>query len=163
MTLAQINALDRAGFVDALGWVFEASPWVAERAWARRPFGTLGELHAAMSAVVADAAADEQTALLRAHPDLGSRARMGDASTGEQANAGLTRLDRGEDARLRALTGAYRERFGFPFLYAVKGSTPSQILQALEQRLMREADVEFAEALQQVARIARFRLDGLVL
>ena len=76
MTIADLNARDLDGFVDALGWVFEHSPWVAERAWVRAPFGSLDELHAAMVAAVAAASLDEQLALLRAHPDLGSRARM---------------------------------------------------------------------------------------
>lgn len=104
----------------------------------------------------------EQMALLRAHPDLGTRAGLSDASSGEQAGAGLTQLARDEDERLRRLNAAYREKFGFPFLFAVKGSTPGQILEALEQRLARDADTEFAEALRQINRIARFRLEDLI-
>jgi len=162
VTLGELNASGRDAFVDALGWVFEHSPWVAARAWQRRPFSNLDALHAAMAAEVAAATHDEQAALLRAHPDLGARARMSDASVGEQAGAGLDRLTALEFDRLQRLNTAYRERFGFPFLFAVKGSTKHQILDALEQRLARGRDEEFAEALRQVYRIARFRLEDFL-
>jgi OHCU decarboxylase len=92
VTLAQLNDADRATFTAALAPIFEESSWVAERAWSRRPFSSLEALHAAMMAEVSGAERDEQVALLRAHPDLGSRARMSDASVGEQAGAGLDRL-----------------------------------------------------------------------
>lgn len=161
VTIAELNALERERFVEAIGWVFEHSPWVAGLAWTRRPFGSVDDLHRAMIAAVADADREQQTALLHAHPDLGTRARMSDASVGEQAGAGLDRLTPDDYARLQRLNGAYREKFGFPFLFAVKGSTSQQVLEALEQRLPRQHEEEFAEALRQVYRIARFRLEEL--
>lgn len=115
-----------------------------------------------MVAVVADADPARQLALLRAHPDLGTRARMTDASRGEQVGAGLDRLSAENFATLQRLNTAYRDKFGFPFLFAVKGSTSQQILAALEQRLARDTGEEFAEAMQQVYKIARFRLEELV-
>jgi 2-oxo-4-hydroxy-4-carboxy-5-ureidoimidazoline decarboxylase len=162
MTLDDLNNKDRGGFVEAVGWVFENSPWVAERAWTRRPFETLDALHAAMTSQVAAATAEEQLALLRAHPDLGARAGMSAASTAEQADAGLDTLARPESDRLRALTGAYRDKFGFPFLFAVKGGTKQDILNALETRLAATRDAETSEALRQVYRIARFRLEDVL-
>ena len=162
MTLADLNALDRQEFVNAVGWVFEHSPWVAERAWLRRPFGTLDQLHAAMADEVARGTQQEQLNLLRAHPDLGSRAKMTGASTSEQAGAGLDSLTAVEFARLQQLNGEYRDKFGFPFLYAVKGSTKHDILQALEARTQAAREEEFREALRQVSRIARFRLEDTV-
>jgi 2-oxo-4-hydroxy-4-carboxy-5-ureidoimidazoline decarboxylase len=164
MTLPELNLNDREGFVAALGWIFEDSPWVAERAWDSRPFNTLDELHTAMTSVVARASLDEQLALLGAHPDLGGNrlradATMSDASQREQTGAGLDVLATDELARLRALNSAYRTKFGFPFLYAVKGSTTQDILNALERRLPSTRDAEHQEALRQVYRIARFRLE----
>jgi 2-oxo-4-hydroxy-4-carboxy-5-ureidoimidazoline decarboxylase len=160
--IEELNAADRQRFVEIVGGVFEHSPWVAEGAWPRRPFRDVADLHHAMASVVDASPRERQLALLRAHPDLGSRARMSDASAGEQAGAGLDRLTADEFARLQRLNTEYRRRFEFPFLFAVKGSTKHQILEALEQRLGRDPDEEFAEALRQVARIARFRLDDLV-
>jgi 2-oxo-4-hydroxy-4-carboxy-5-ureidoimidazoline decarboxylase len=162
MTLRELNEKDRNGFVQALGWIFEDSPWVAERAWEKRPFATLDALHGAMTSVVAAATEEQQLALLRAHPDLGARAKMSDASGREQAGAGLDTLTRDELERLRRVNAAYRETFGFPFLYAVKGGTKHDVLNALERRLASPRDIEHQEALRQVYRIARFRLEETV-
>lgn len=169
MTLEDLNAKDLRAFVEAIGWVFENSRWVAERAWARRPFESLDVLHDAMTSEVASATHDEQLALLCAHPELGAvrlnpdpTNNMSHASKREQAEAGLDSLSRSELDRLGALNGAYRDKFGFPFLYAVKGSTKQDILNALETRLPATRDAELGEALRQVYRIARFRLEDVI-
>ena len=159
MTIREVNLLDKAAFINALGWVFEGSPWVADRAFGLRPFRDLEAIHSAMTAAVAGATRDEQLALLRAHPDLGARARMSEASVGEQAGVGLDRLSPVEFHELQRLNTAYRQRFGFPFILAVKGSTKGELVEALEDRLAQSADEEFAEALGQAGRIARFRLE----
>jgi 2-oxo-4-hydroxy-4-carboxy-5-ureidoimidazoline decarboxylase len=162
LTLADLNRGSRQAFVAALGTVIEESPWVAERAWEARPFASLDALHAAM--VDALSAADEaaQLAVLRAHPDLGTRARISPDSAGEQAEAGLDRLTPEEFDELQALNCSYREKFGFPFLLAVKGATRHDIMTAIARRLSASRDTEFSEALRQVARIARFRLESLI-
>jgi len=162
MTLTELNGAGRDRFVAAIGWIFEHSPWVAERAWEHRPFASLDALHARMAAIVADAGEPSQLALLRAHPDLGARARMSDASVGEQAGAGLDSLTPAEFGRLQALNREYRDRFGFPFLFAVKGASKHDVVAALERRRAATREEELAEALRQVARIARFRLEGVI-
>jgi len=162
MTLEELNLMDRDAFTAALGWIFENSPWVAGRAWAQRPFATVDALHEAMVREVTAAGAEAQAALVRAHPDLGARARMSDASVGEQAGAGLDRLTRAEFGCLQRLNAAYREKFGFPFIYAVKGSTKHDILRALEDRLSGDPQAEHAAALAQIYRIAQFRLEDKI-
>jgi urate oxidase len=154
MTLNQLNHCDKEGFINSLGWIFEDSPWVAERTWAERPFPDTATLHRAMVKQVEQATSDEQIALLRAHPDLGARARMSAASQQEQSGAGLSQLTP-DDIRCLA---DYRQRFGFPFLFAVKGSTKQQILESLKGRLDSSPEEELQEALRQVYRIAGFRL-----
>jgi 2-oxo-4-hydroxy-4-carboxy-5-ureidoimidazoline decarboxylase len=154
MTVEQINTLSRAEFVEQLGWVFEHSPWVAERAWERRPFASLEALHAAMTAVVKSATRDQQLKLLRAHPELGSRAPMSQASTSEQAGAGLDSLDWCLPDYLRR----YREKFGFPFIYAVKGGSVDDLLLDLSIRVDDAPQQELQQALHEVGRIAWFRL-----
>jgi 2-oxo-4-hydroxy-4-carboxy-5-ureidoimidazoline decarboxylase len=158
MTLEALNAMDQDAFIASLGWIFEGSPWVAERAWASRPFSDWNALHRAMVCEVQSAAFDEQLALLRAHPDLGTRARLSDASASEQAGASLDQLTHDEFDLFNRLNTSYKEKFGFPFLFAVKGSSKHGILQALEHRLPSTYEDEFAEALRQVYRIAEFRL-----
>jgi 2-oxo-4-hydroxy-4-carboxy-5-ureidoimidazoline decarboxylase len=154
MTREKVNALSRAEFVEQLGWVFEHSPWVAERAWEQRPFASVEALHAAMTAAMKAASRDRQLRLLRAHPELGSRQPMSQASTGEQAGAGLDSVDWFLPDSLRR----YREKFGFPFIYAVKGGTVNDILLALSIRVDDPPQQEFQQALHEVSRIAWFRL-----
>jgi 2-oxo-4-hydroxy-4-carboxy-5-ureidoimidazoline decarboxylase len=154
MTLEALNAMDEAAFVNNVGWVFEHSPWVAERAWASRPFADAASLHHAMVAQVESASPEEQLALLCAHPDLGTRARLTQASASEQSAFDF-------DQRFIAGNEKYRAKFGFPFIYAVKGSTKQDILLALEQRFPSSRETEFAEALRQVYKIAAFRLQEI--
>ena len=162
MTIDTINSLNREDFVDSVGWVFEDSPWVAERAWNHRPFATTDALHESMSDQVEAASTEEQLKLLRAHPDLGTRLQISDASVAEQTGAGLNQLTVHEFDQLRELNSLYKDKFGFPFLLAVKGSTKQNILEALKQRLQSEPETEFREALRQVHRIARFRIQDIV-
>src|SRR5262249_28448105 len=111
MTLDEINQMDRASFVAALGGIYEHSPWVADRAWPWRPFRTIDALRSSIAGQVAQASTEQQLALIRAHPDLGARAKMSDASAGEQAGAGLDRLTAEEFDRLQRLNSEYKERF----------------------------------------------------
>jgi OHCU decarboxylase len=162
MTLQEINGLSREDFVKTLGWVFEDSPWVAEAAWGLRPFASVAALHDAMRQQVEEAGPELQLALLRAHPDLGNRLRMSVASAREQSGAGLNRLAPEEYASLLALNLEYRERFGFPFLFAVRGSNNRDIIEALRRRVISTPESEFRDALEQVYRIAWLRLEELV-
>ena len=162
MTIGELNSFPQDRFVEQVGPVFEHSPWVAERAWTVKPFSGLDELHGAMVAQVRSATPAEQLALLRAHPDLGTKARMSIASTNEQTRAGLASLTPEELKRLERANEHYRGRFEFPFIYAVKGASKEDILAALEARLHSSRDDEFHQALQQVFRIARFRLEDIL-
>lgn len=166
MTLAGINALDREAFVAALGHVAEHSPWVAERAFAARPFADVAALQAAMVAAIDAAPPDLQLALLRAHPELAGRAAIGGAltaaSTVEQSGAGLASCSPAEYAQLQALNTRYNARFGFPFILAVKGYDRAGVIAEFERRIGSPPDVERAEALRQVGRIVGLRLAALV-
>jgi 2-oxo-4-hydroxy-4-carboxy-5-ureidoimidazoline decarboxylase len=166
MTLPHLNGMDRESFVAALGGVFEGSPWVAEGVYPGRPFASLAELHAAMTEVVRQAGEARQLELIRAHPDLAGRAALADElsehSRSEQAGAGLNRLSPEEYARFHQLNDAYKAKFGFPFILAVKGHTKDSILQAFEARLPNDAATERETALGQIYKIARFRLGAML-
>jgi 2-oxo-4-hydroxy-4-carboxy-5-ureidoimidazoline decarboxylase len=167
VTLDALNAMDRAAFVAALDGIFEHSPWVAEAAWAERPFGSVEALHAAMVAAVAAALPKRRRGLLEAHPELGGKdaqtGKLTAASTAEQAGAGLDRLETEERQRLADLNRAYRERFGFPFIIAVRGQRDRRaILAALAARLNHDEATESETALAEVAKIAWFRLSDRV-
>lgn len=166
MTLAELNALDRSRFVAALGGVFEHSPWVADAVWSQRPFTSVDVLHAAMIEAMFDAPEGAQLALIRAHPELAGKAAVRGTltadSSAEQSGAGLTQCSPEEFARLQELNRAYNSKFGFPFIIAVKGLDRGTIMARFAERLERDRDLEFDEALAQIARIARFRLQALV-
>jgi 2-oxo-4-hydroxy-4-carboxy-5-ureidoimidazoline decarboxylase len=164
-TLDGINAFDRTVFTAAFGAVFEHSPWVAERAWEQRPFASVDGLHRAMVHAMEAATPAEQLALIRAHPKLAGKAAVGDltdASRREQTGAGLDQCSPEEYLRLTHYNAAYEDKFGFPFIVAVRGHTRATILSEMERRLSHGVEEEHAEALRQIARIARFRLEDLV-
>lgn len=159
--------LDREAFVARFGGVFEDSPWIAEATWASRPWATVRELHAAMVAVVDAAPGKARLALIRAHPDLAGKAAIAGAltpeSTREQAAAGLDRLTPSQHADVLALTAAYRERFGFPFVVCAREHTADTIIAAARERLQHDPDDEERTALAEIAKIAALRLDDLVM
>ena len=166
LTLPAVHACDADQFVARFADICEDTPWVAERASRRRPFGSLDAMAAAFAAVLVEAKTEEQLAVLRAHPDLaGKLARAGSVaehSRSEQRGAGLDRLTDAEFEQFETLNRQYRDRFGFPFIFAVKGAGKAEILQAFERRLPNTADEELAQAVEQVCRIMRFRLAGQV-
>lgn len=162
ITLASLNAACPADFIAALDGIFEHSPWVAERAAASRPFHSSVRLLDAMRAIVLAASNEEQLTLIRAHPELAGKAAIRKEltveSTREQQGAGLDSCTPDEFARLDELNTAYRDRFAFPFIIAVKGHTPASIIREMEQRLRHDVAVEQRTALEQIGRIAGFRL-----
>ena len=166
MTLEEVNRLGRDEFVARLGSVFESSPWVAERAWGSRPFGSFAELYGAMAGVVSGASRERQMALIRAHPDLAGKAAVAGEltpeSTGEQASAGLDRLTPEEYEAFTAMNRAYRERFGFPMIVCVREHTKESILQNAGGRLENSREEEVELALGEIAKIGRLRLQDLV-
>jgi len=166
MIIDQLNELDHAIFIERLAGVFEHSPWVAERVSAQRPFAGADALHAAMCAVVDAASAAEQLNLIRAHPQLAGKAavrqQLTAASLSEQQGAGLDQCTPEQFARLTALNDAYQQRFGFPFILAVRGHSRDSIIAAMAARIDNPPEHEHDQALRQIARIARFRLADLI-
>ena len=171
LSVAAVNALDTAGFTALFGDVAEHSPWVAERAASVRPFADREAVVAAFVAAVRDSSPESQLELIRAHPDLADRAAVADdAGSGavaaesrrEQAGAGLDRLTRDEFKRFADLNARYRARFGFPFIFAVKGANKDMILASFEERIGNDAATERATALANVERILRFRIEDRI-
>lgn len=162
IALDDVNGMTSAAFVDAFGDVAEHSPWVAKGAAALRPFKDRDAMISAFETALRTARPDDQLALIRAHPDLATKARLTDDSSREQQGAGLTSLTEAEFAHFTALNEGYKGRFGFPFIFAVKGATKHQILESFEKRVANSKESEFAMALTQVMRIFRFRIEDRV-
>ena len=170
-TLHELNSCDRGAFVAALRGIYEHSPWIAEGAWLLRPFASLAALKQALQAVVTLASRDQQLALLRAHPELAGKAAIAGEltaeSTGEQAASGLNRCSAEEYTLLHELNASYKDKFGFPFILAVKGPTGqgltrAAIIETFARRLKNQPADELAECLRQVHRIAEIRLNELL-
>jgi len=160
------DALDRDDFVRRLGGAVEHSPWVAQRAWGRKPFGDVEGLARAMEAEILAASRAEQLALLNGHPELAGReaaaGEMTPESTGEQGRLGLLSLTHERLQQLRSLNRAYRERFGFPLIVALRlHPTLDSVFDEAQRRLAHDAATEWAAALQQVCQVMRGRLERL--
>jgi N-carbamoyl-L-amino-acid hydrolase len=168
LTLETLNAADEAGFTALLDGVYEHSPWIAARAWAKRPFATLAQLKRGLVEAVRDASREEQLGLIRAHPELAGKAMVSKSltaeSTNEQNKAGLTNCTPEEFATIQKLNADYNAKFGFPFILAVRGPRglglpKAEIIATFARRLAHGPDFEFAEALRNIHRIAEIRLD----
>ncbi len=161
-SLDTVNQMSQTEFVTAFGAIFEETPSVAKQAWEKRPFSSVEALHQAMVDVVEADTEASQLALIKAHPDLGSCAVMAEASVQEQAGAGLGQMSEQDYARFQQLNSAYKQKFEFPFILAVKGHTVESILQSFEDRLKNSVESEQEQALAEIFQIARFRLEDAV-
>jgi OHCU decarboxylase len=161
------STLAESAFVSLYGWVYEHSPWVAHRLYERGvtdALDTPDALADAMAAIVNGAVEDDKLALLRAHPDLAGKLALADLTTSsqnEQKGAGLDQCSADELARFTELNDLYKQKFGFPFIFAVKGFHRTDILAAFERRVKNDIEAEFNEAINQVHRIAKLRLEAL--
>ena len=163
VALGSLDAADEATFVAALSEVYEHAPWVAQAVWRQHPFATLAALHEAMMAAVRAAPAEQRLTLIKGHPDLAGKAARAGAMTAdsqaEQASAGLERLSEAEFAQFHRLNGAYREKFGIPFIICARRHGKDSILQQFERRLQNGTAEEAETALAEIFRIAALRLD----
>ena len=166
LTLKQLNQLSDAEFVTTLAGIFEHSAWVAQRVLPLRPFASVEQLHHAMSDIVLQSSREERLALIRSHPQLAGkeaeRGKLTEDSRNEQAGARLNHCSAEELKQLRALNQQYLDKFGFPFVIAVKGLNRYDILQAMNLRIQHNTEDEFTTSLEQIARIAEFRLKNLI-
>ncbi|SDD42011.1 2-oxo-4-hydroxy-4-carboxy-5-ureidoimidazoline decarboxylase [Paraburkholderia lycopersici] len=165
-TLEQLNHASADAFAAALSGIFEHSPWVAEAAARQRPFASIDALHRTLSQAVETSGEAKQLALISAHPELAGKAavrgELTAESTREQSGAGLNHCTQEEFDRLQALNRAYRAKFGFPFILAVRGYDRHGIIANFEARVNNSRADELRASLDQIYRIARFRLDELI-
>lgn len=162
ISIETVNAMSPSEFLSAFGDVAEHSPWVAQEASAFRPFANRDAMITRFESAVRAANRDAQLALIRAHPDLATKAKLTEDSSKEQAGAGLNTLTAEEFARFTDLNTRYKQRFGFPFIFAVKGATKHMILASFGERAGHAPEQEFAMAISQVCRIFRFRIEDRV-
>jgi len=160
--LAVIGKMSREQFAGVLGGIFENAPWVAREAWEFRPFSSVEELHARMMDVVRRAPEERIVDFLRGHPELAAPRPMTVLSVSEQQGAGLNRLSEEDAKKFAGRNREYFEKFGFPFIMAVKGRDSEEILAAMSRRLRGTAAKEKATALAEIGKITAFRLADLL-
>ena len=168
ITLEQLNAATEAEAAHLLDGLYEHSPWIAKAALAQRPFASLPHLKHAMTRVLDRAGREAQIGLIRAHPELAGKAMVDNTltaeSTNEQGKAGLTQCTPAELARIQQLNADYDDKFGFPFVLAVRGTrgaglSKKEIFDTFERRLLNHPDFELAECLRNIHRIVEIRLN----
>ncbi|WP_028996278.1 allantoate amidohydrolase [Azohydromonas australica] len=168
LTLEELNAASQQQFTALLDGTYEHSPWIAEKAWHRRPFASLAHLKRALVEVLHEAGREAHLALIRAHPELAGKAMVAKSltaeSTNEQGKAGLTDCTPQEFEKLQRLNADYNAKFGWPFILAVRGPRGAglnrrQIIDTFERRLANHPDFELAEAMRNIHRIAEIRLN----
>ncbi|MED3997423.1 2-oxo-4-hydroxy-4-carboxy-5-ureidoimidazoline decarboxylase [Peribacillus frigoritolerans] len=160
--LNSINELNKAEFIEKLGWVYEHSPWIAERSWEYKPFISVEDLKQKMEVVVQNASLSEKLQLIKSHPDLAARIDMAEASVKEQSAAGLNSLSPDEYEEFHALNNQYKEKFGFPFIFAVRGSDKTVIKAEMKRRIGLDQANELKEAIKQIHLIASHRLSDFI-
>jgi 2-oxo-4-hydroxy-4-carboxy-5-ureidoimidazoline decarboxylase len=161
-TLEALNESEINEWLEALGWVFEHSPWVAEKAWIFRPFSSIVQLHQVMMQNVLEASHDVQIMFIRAHPNLATKLQISDISQQEQQGVGLDRLSPEEFAEFTESNNAYMQKFEFPFILAVRGQTKESILASMRERIHHTTAVELDKALNEIRKITLFRLKDLI-
>jgi beta-ureidopropionase / N-carbamoyl-L-amino-acid hydrolase len=168
LSLEQLNHASKEDFTAWLDGTYEHSAWIAAKAWEKRPFASMATLKVALVEAVRHSGREAQLGLIRAHPELAGKAmvakKLTAESTNEQGKAGLTACTPEEFAHIQYLNASYNQKFGFPFILAVRGPrglglNKQQIIAAFERRLNNHPDFEFAEALRNIHRIAEIRLD----
>lgn len=162
VSIKQLNQMGQDRFVGLLGTVFEETPGIAKQVWSERPFENISDLHQKMVTIVEHMPLSEKLDLINAHPQLGSKHQMAVASVQEQTSVGLDQISQPMYQRLSQLNTDYQKKFGFPFVMAIKGQTRETVLTEFENRLHRSQEDELKQALLEIAKIARLRLNDLI-
>ena len=162
--IKEINKLSQSEFIKVFANIFENASWIAENVYSKKPFIDIDDLSQKMIDIFSNAAKESQLKILRNHPDLADKTKIGSLtvdSKKEQSNAGLDQCTEKEFNEFKNLNDKYKKKFGFPFIYAVKGKEKKEILSNFRQRSLNDIDVEFIEAKKQVKKIASLRLNEI--
>ncbi len=162
MTLENdLNNLNRDKFVSLFGVIFEKTQWIAEKLFDHKPFKNKEDLINKMFQIYESTQKNEVLVILKSHPKLAVEKNLTKHSSEEQSNANLKNCTDEEYNEFKRLNNEYEEKFGFPFIIAVKGKNKIEILNNFRQRINNDIELEFSEAKSQVRKIAQFRLDEL--
>tara|TARA_B100001123_G_scaffold94296_1_gene108636 strand:- start:22 stop:522 length:501 start_codon:yes stop_codon:yes gene_type:complete len=160
----KINKLSKSEFIKVFGNIFESSGWISEELYKLKPFNNFDVLSTKMMDIFENTTKDKQIEILRAHPDLANKTRIGSLtkdSKKEQNSAGLDNCTKEEFDEFKNLNFEYKKKFGFPFIFAVKDKSKLEILSSFRKRISCDISIEFEEAKKQVKKIANLRLNEI--
>ena len=160
----KINKLHKSEFIKVFGNIFESSSWISEELYKLKPFDGFDELSTKILDIFENATKESQIKILRAHPDLANKTKIGSLTTdskNEQNSAGLDKCTSEEFDEFKNLNFEYKKKFGFPFIFAVKGKSKLEILTSFRKRISCDINIEFKEAKKQVKKIASLRLNEI--
>ena len=158
----KFNKLNKPEFISIFGNVFEKTDWIAEKAYALKPFNNFQELFSKMMEIFENSKKEKHIEILNAHPHLAVEKKLTEDSKNEQKNASLNQCNDAEFIEFKKLNEEYKKKFGFPFIIAVKGKNKEEILNSFRQRITNNINSEFEEAKKQVKKIASFRLSEII-
>ena len=161
-SLDKVNKLSKSDFISIFGNVFEKTDWIAEKAYALKPFNNFQELFSKMMEIFENSKKENHLEILNAHPNLVIEKKLTDDSKKEQNSANLNQCSEEEFKEFKDLNQKYKKKFGFPFIIAVKGKNRQEILVNFRKRIINTIDLELEEAKQQVKKIATFRLREII-
>ena len=162
--IKKINKLSQSEFIKVFANIFENASWIVDVIYSKKPFIDFEDLSQKMINIFSNTTKENQLKILRNHPDLADKTKIGSLtvdSKKEQSNAGLDQCTEKEFNEFKNLNDKYKKKFGFPFIYAVKGKTKKEILSNFRQRVSCDINVEFEEAKKQVKKIANLRLNEI--
>ena len=160
----KINKLSQSEFIKIFGNIFEKARWIAKKLYDQKPFNDFQDLSLKMLGIFEATTKKNQLKILNAHPDLADKVKIASLtlnSQKEQINAGLNQCSEDEFNEFKNLNKSYRQKYGFPFVIAVKGKNKIEILSEFRKRILNSVDEEFNEAIIQVGKIANLRLNEI--
>ena len=160
----EIDKLTETEFTEVFGNIFENASWIAARLYKQKPFNNFNNLCEKMISIFENSDNESKLKVLNSHPDLANKTKIGSLtpdSNKEQSNAGLDQCSEKEFNDFKNLNLEYKNKFGFPFIIAVKGKSKSEILESFKKRIMLDKENEFFEAIEQVKKISLLRLEEL--
>ena len=160
----KINKLPKSEFIKVFGNIFESSSWISEELYKLKPFSSFGDLSTKILGIFENTTKDNQIKILKAHPDLANKTKIGSLtsdSKNEQNSAGLDKCPSEEFNEFKNLNFEYKKKFGFPFIFAVKDKSKLEILTNFRKRISCDINIEFEEAKKQVKKIASLRLSEI--
>ena len=161
-SIDKLNRLNKSEFISIFGNVFEKTQWIAEKAFNLIPYNNFDEFTLKMIEIYSKTESKNHLIILNSHPELVVEKKLTLESKQEQSGANLNQCSDKEFNEFKKLNINYKNKFGFPFIIAVKGKNRIEILESFRKRINNTIETEFEEAKEQVKKIALLRIKDII-